>query len=144
MGVKNGGYSGFSGPNKAPQAFATPRDSTLKKLRAALEARGVEFLEGEGVRRRAPEIEVFEGLERFHDFTDFVHAHLAMYGGEVCLAAGDERLFKQYRGNDTRHRERMKALVDSGKVSVRIIAAESKWKSTFAQYRFAPALSVRP
>jgi len=114
------------------------------KFRAALEARGVEFTELNGVRQRSQDIEVFIGPDRFHEFTEFVYAYLVEHGGEVCVSAGDETQFRQNRKDLSLYNERMKSLVGSGQVSVRVLATKSSFKSSFAEMRRQPEGNAAP
>ncbi len=123
----------------------TPHDGSLEKLVRAIETNtDVEFTENEGVRIRSSDIEVFQGPHRFEEFTDFLYDYLKRKGGEVCISAVDEGLFSKYRRDPELHRRRMKELVDSGRVSVRILASKSKFTSTYAQYRSQPAYGDVP
>jgi transcriptional regulator with XRE-family HTH domain len=121
-----------------------PKPATMEKIIKAFTVAGVEFIDGEGLRRRTNDVEVFEGHDRFHDFTEFVYAYLRQHGGDVCISAVDERLFIKYRREPELYRQRMKELVDSGKVIVRILAEESKFNSLFAQYKRLPKQNSVP
>jgi hypothetical protein len=110
-----------------------------EKIRAAFELRGIEFMESDGLRRRGQEIETFEGPDRFEVFTEYLYNHLKEHGGSVCVSVTNERLFQKYRKNVDLHRQRMKALVDGGNVTGRILAMESDFKETWAQIRRMPA-----
>ena len=112
-----------------------PSDTIRAKFRRAVEMQGVEFTELDGVRRRPQDIEVFVGPERFHDFTEFVYAYLVEHGGDVCVSAGDETQFRQNRKDLSLYNERMKSLVGSGRVSVRVLATKSSFISSFAAMR---------
>ena len=96
------------------------RDSTLELIKRALEAKGVEFLDNEGVRKRASDIEIFEGSDRFEDFSNFVYQHLKQNGGNVCVSVVDEGLFAKYRKDPDAQRKRIKELVDSKRVTWRV------------------------
>lgn len=117
---------------------ATPKSSTIERIVNAFSNAGIEFIEGQGVRFRANDIEVFEGPERFENFTDFVYNYLKHNGGDVCISAVDEGKFAEHRKNQAQYQARMKKLIDRGDVSVRILASKSKFKSIFAQYKWQP------
>lgn len=70
-------------------------------------------------------MEIFEGLDRFEDFHEFLYLHLKKYGGEVCLSIYDELSLARHRKDPEINRSRMRDLVGSGKVSFRILATES-------------------
>lgn len=119
-------------------SIVQPHEKTLAKIHRAFDETGVEFIENQGVRFKPNDIEVYEGSERFHDFTEFVYEHLKQYGGDVCISAVDEGQFLKFRKDPELYRKRMKELVDRGDVSVRILATESKFTSIFAKFKWQP------
>jgi transcriptional regulator with XRE-family HTH domain len=120
------------------------RPATMEKILRVFDDAEIEFTENEGVRRRPEGVEIFVGHERFHEFTEFVYQHLVQYGGEVCISASDERLFLKYRKEPEVYRQRMKALVDTGRVKVRILAEESNFNSIFAEMRKSAQKGTAP
>lgn len=131
--------------SKVENGHVTPRDGSLEKITRAFETDGgVEFTENEGVRFRPSDIEVYQGDDRFEEFTDFLYDYLKKKGGDVCISAVDEGLFAKHRKDPELHRQRMKDLVDSGRISVRIIATQSKFTSAYAVYRWQPRQSSVP
>ena len=112
-----------------------PLPTTTEKILRVFNEAGIEFLDNEGVGRKPEGIEIFQGHERFNEFTDYVYQYLSASGGDVCISASDERLFNKYRREPERYRQTMKALVASGKVRVRILAEESNFSSQFADMR---------
>lgn len=131
--------------SKVENGHVTARDGSIEKITRAFETDGgVEFTENEGVRFRPSDIEIFQGIERFDEFTDFLYDYLKRKGGDVCVSAVNEKLFAKYRKNHELHRQRMKELVESGKVHYRILATESKFVSDYAEHRWIPAQSSAP
>lgn len=120
-----------------------PQKASLAKIVEVLEGRGIEFTDHEGVRFRASTVEVYEGADRFDDFYEAVYLHLAQYGGDMCVSVNDENLLAKYRKDPDLHRKRMKELVASGRVTCRVLANESNFVSSYAQYR-RPALPTPP
>lgn len=122
---------------------AKTQDALLHVLRDR-----VEFTDNQGVKLKSAGVEVFEGKERFEDFYLFMYEHLERFGGEVCLSATNEKLFSQHREPEAfeAHKARMKALVEGGKVTFRILTTESSHfnKPSYAQYRWQPEQSVSP
>jgi len=98
----------------------------------------VDFIDNHGVRLKPSGIEIFEGPERFHDFTETVYEYLARNGGEVCISAVDETQFQKYRKDVDLYRQRMTDLVKRGGVRVRILAGRSQFISAFAEVRRLP------
>lgn len=127
---------------------STAKKETIKKILAAFRDIGIEFTENDGVRRMPMGIEVYEGRDRFEDFYAFMYEHLEQNGGEVCLNVVDERLFSKFRtkSNFENHKKRMKALVESGKISFRVLATESNsfHNPTYAKYRYQPDQDASP
>jgi transcriptional regulator with XRE-family HTH domain len=126
------------------QGTRQPHRASLEKITHILAQRGIEFTEHEGVRFKSDDIEVFKGREQFHDFTEFVYDHLNRFGGAVCISAVDEKLFRQYRKDIDLYRKRMSALVARGDVTVRILATESNFTSSWAKYKWQPKQSGLP
>lgn len=121
-----------------------PKITTMEKIVKAFTIAGIEFIEGEGVKHRTDDVEVFTGRERFNEFTDLVYRHLCNHGGDVCISAVDETLFAKYRNDFEGYTRRMKDLVGSGKVRVRILANIGHFRSEFAQYRRQKAENATP
>lgn len=126
------------------QGTRQPHRASLAKITHVLTQRGIEFTDNQGVRFKSDEVEVFKGRERFHEFTEFVYGHLSRHGGAVCISAVDENLFRHYRKDFDLYRKRMAGLVARGDVSVRILATESNFASSWAQYRWQPKQSALP
>jgi hypothetical protein len=122
----------------------TPQKRIREKIRRAFEMQGIEFTELDGVRRRKQDIEVFIGIDRFQDFTEFVYHYLIKNGGDVCISAVDETLFQKYRKNVDIYRKRMTDLVKRGDVTVRVLASESKFISSFAEMKWQPRQTSTP
>jgi transcriptional regulator with XRE-family HTH domain len=121
--------------------ITSARKDSLTQIHNAFENAGLEFLSNSGVRFKSSDVEVYEGKERFHDFTDFIYYYLAQNGGDVCISAVDEGLFRKYRKDFELYRQRMKDLVEGGRVTVRILATESTFTSSWAQYKWQPRQS---
>lgn len=112
---------------------------TSHKLFQTFETAGVEFLENDGVRFKSKTTQIFEGVEGFHKFFEFFYAHLEAYGGDACLNIYDESLLSKYRKNPEIHRGRMKAIIGSGKASLRILTTISDFiPYGYAQFRWQP------
>lgn len=115
-----------------------PQPRILAAIKRVLEFNGIEFTGHSGVRIKPGEVEIYEGPDRFHDFTDYMYEYLLQYGGDVCLNAVDESLFHKYRRDVEGYRKRMKVLVDSGHVTFRIIASNFIENHAFAECRWQP------
>lgn len=121
------------------------KQSTINKVAKHLEDMGVKFLPNDGVCRKTQDVEIFEGADRFEDFHEFLYLHLKKHGGEVCLSIYDEPSLAQHRKSPETHRARMRELVDSGKVSFRILATKSSWNTRgYIQFRQLPNQTPSP
>ena len=120
------------------------REASLSLIIQVFDEYRIEFTENQGVRFKSNDVEIFEGAQRFDDFSDFVYEHLKRYGGDVCISAVDEGLFAKHRKDPDVYRRRIKELVDSGRVTWRILATESKFVSSYAQYKWQPQQSATP
>jgi hypothetical protein len=128
---------------------AAYRQTTISKIRDILESHSAEFIDNQGVRMKSSGVFVYEGPERFGNFSDFVYEQVKSYGGSVCLSVSDERLFLKYRTPEatTTHYERMQKLYDSGILkSFRILAHHSDFgsKYSYTTYRQNPKASIAP
>lgn len=115
------------------------RGGSLEKIAQAFSNSGVEFIENQGVRLKPTGIDIYDGVEMFDQFYDFLYNHLKKEGGEVCLSIYDETLPAKYRKDPDLHRHRMKELTDRGDVTFRIIATKSDFKTHgYVQFRSQP------
>ena len=133
-----------NGINKIERGHVQPHADTREKLAEIFEDAGIEFLPSSGVRKQDNTVQIYEGVERFHAFTDFVYEHMSRHGGDICISAVNERLFRQYRKDFELYRQQMQELVSKGTVTVRILATESNFTSSWAQYRWQPEQSSVP
>ncbi len=121
---------------KIEAGTVTPREGTMSDIFKALSNRGIEFTDGQGVKLKSSDLEVFEGPDRFDEFYEYMYQHLSQHGGEVCVSVSDENLLSKYRKDPDIHRQRMKKLVDKGKVSFRILTMKSNFSSSYALYKW--------
>lgn len=128
--------------NRTINDTAETKDETLASIRLALEARGIEFLENQGVRVKPHSLDTFEGREGFTKFYEVMHEHLRTQGGDICVSGADEKLFAKYRDNPEQHRTRMVELLkEQPNLKMRILVAEGDYNftaSNYATYRWQP------
>ncbi len=123
----------------------TPHASTLAKIKKALEDRGVEFTENEGVRRKTESVRVYQGPEGFDEFSGFLVNYLSENGGDVCLSVDDEELLFKYRTDQPEHRKKLKELCENGHIkSFRVLANKSKFAPQYATYKKQESTSLSP
>lgn len=123
------------------------RDASLEKIVKVFANSGIDFTEGDGVRRKRTGVEVYEGGSRFDEFYNFLYEHLRDNGGDVCLSITDERLLSKYRSDSELHFKRMRELHDGGKIkSFRVLATESDFETGhgYNLYRWQPEASLSP
>jgi transcriptional regulator with XRE-family HTH domain len=124
-----------------------PKTSTIERIVRAFSGAGIEFTDNEGVRRRPQGVEIFEGVERFEEFTNFVYEQIKEHGGHICLSVTDERLFSKYRTNTIDYYERMQDLFNRGVIkSFRILANKSNFATryTYSTYKWQPETTMAP
>lgn len=122
----------------------TPQEATIKSILDTFAQNDVEFTENDGVRRAPMGIEIFEGRERFETFMNYMYEYLDHFGGDVCVYIQDESLLQRTRKNIEAHRAKMFALVQSGKIKGRILAAKGVDKSDWAEIRRLPFVPDMP
>lgn len=115
------------------------REATAQKIIQTFANHGIEFIDNQGVRFKPTGVTIYDGLEAFEDFHKFLYLHLYQNGGEVCLSIYDEPVLAAYRKNPEVHRNRMRELVTSGKVSFRILTTKSSWNTRgYIQFKYLP------
>jgi len=118
---------------------AAPRQETLKKVRDILEARGIEFLPDEGVRKRFGTVDRLTGDDALYHFFDDVY-DTVKDGGDLCVSGADERLFAKFNINDEaaqHHRTRMNAIKDKIKFRVLLKEGDIYYRNTsYIEYRW--------
>lgn len=70
---------------KLELGFISPRHSTTSVIRETLERAGVEFLDGDGARRRAEDIVTYKGASGIRSFIDDITDTVRRSGGDVFL-----------------------------------------------------------
>ncbi len=83
--------------NNLERGIGSPRVETINSIRQTLESAGIEFTEGEGVRKRGEviEVNVFEGSRFVTLMNDYGFPYLKA-SGEGLLCGIDERKFVEY------------------------------------------------
>ena len=124
---------------------ARPKTETMEKIVQAFFDVGIEFTENDGLRRRPEGVEIFEGIDRYDEFYDYIYDQLKRYGGDVCCSIYDESLAAQNRKNPEAHRKRMKELVERGDVTFRVLATKSNFNTQgYAQIKWLPKQHETP
>jgi len=87
-----------NGINKIERGHVEPQEATLKKIKAAFERYGVEFIPGSGLRKKDHFIVVLKGQEAGRDLAKDIYETLKDTGGEVLIAYADEKKAAQSLG----------------------------------------------
>lgn len=113
-----------------------PREGTIADIMRVFDERGLEFTENTGVRMKPEGIDVYDGIDRFNDFYDFMFRHLSQNKGDVCLNIHDESILSKFRKNPELHRSRMKEIFSDKNISFKILTTISDFNSHgYAEFR---------
>ncbi|MDD3370663.1 MAG: helix-turn-helix transcriptional regulator [Alphaproteobacteria bacterium] len=86
--------------NKIERGHVDPQQTTLKKIKAAFERYGVEFLSESGLKKKNNLIEIFRGPAAGSDLARDIFETLQDTGGEVLIAYADEKKAAESLGED--------------------------------------------
>lgn len=119
---------------------ASPNAKTLSKIERAFDAE-IEFLDGEGLRRKEEKVQRYQGTQGFRDFMDDVYETAKEHGGEICLLNAKPDNWIKWLGADwyAAHVERMKPILET--IDFKVTAKEGDMNfigSDFAEYRWVP------
>lgn len=119
----------------------TPSSTTLQRIHDAFEIAGIEFLENDGVRKRAGKMYTYSGREGFNKFYQDIDATcIAMGTGEFLVSNVDERDFLSRLGEEATYHH-YKA-INQTSITYRILIVEGDnympGKNFNAEYRWTP------
>ena len=119
-------------------AIKSTKQDTLKKVITALEKAGVEFLEGDGVRKRQVNIKRYYSIEGFKAFMDDVYMTAKEHGGDICLANSRPSLWHELLGKEwyEEHSKRMAALGDHIRVRITVQRGDKDFVLESAEHRW--------
>ena len=115
--------------------------ATLHALQLYFENRGLEFIEGDGVRRSLTGLRRYEGAQGFREFYDDLYETARTVGGDLCLFNGVSELVLKWLGEDHRRLqvERMLAIKDRYRYRVIVEHGDTTaFGSEYAEYRWFP------
>ena len=101
-----------------------PQQDTYQKVVGAIEAAGIEFLPGDGVRRKEAGVTTYEGRDGFALFRKDVLAEAKKGNPDICVSNVDERLFDKWGEGEVNdnYRTAMSELVKSnGDIKARFL-----------------------
>ncbi|WP_425088864.1 helix-turn-helix domain-containing protein [Stappia sp.] len=98
------------------------RLASISRLRTAFEAKGVEFLDDDGVRRKRSNIRVYEGRAIHRQLLDEIYADLKDKGGEILIRGLTERKWES--GDNEAFLDNHLARLKEAGVTERILVSE--------------------
>lgn len=122
--------------------FEGGRSRSLEVLEAIHQAfitNGIEFTNGEGVRKKKEGIKILKGRSGFLDFYNEVLKVAEQMGGEFCVSNVDESLFDFWLGSHLD--EYVKRITALKNISFRVLIKEGDYNfaaSEYAKYRWVP------
>lgn len=123
----------------------TPEGRTKSLLFKAFDRHGIEFLEDHGVRFKPKSVDVYEGIDGFLDFFEFVYEHIENEGGDNCLNIYDESSLSHYRPEPEKHRAKMKMALRKSGGKLRVLTTKSDFNSHgYAEFRWIPEQPPMP
>jgi transcriptional regulator with XRE-family HTH domain len=134
-GIKKGTLSEIENEHSPGKA------TTLRALQLYFENRGLEFLDGDGVRRNQTGLRHYSGAMGFREFYDDIYEAARTVGGDLCLFNGVSELVLKWLGEDHRARqvERMSKIKDHYRYRVIVEHGDATaFGSDYCQYRWFP------
>ncbi len=115
--------------------------ASVNALQAFYENRGVEFIDGDGVRLQRGGIRRYQGAGEFREFFDDIYETAKSVGGDICLFNGVPTALVRWLGQSfyIMHAERMAKI--KGNFRFRVIIEETDSNligASFATYRWFP------
>ena len=125
--------------------FSVRRD-TIVKIRKAFEQNGIEFIEGEGVRRRGNEIKMFRGYDSCVMFyNDMIHTAQAAGGDIHCVTKSQDLFLRALGVVDSDGMGQVELLGRTAKIKCLITEPSSELINVpSVQFRTTNAWTVQP
>jgi transcriptional regulator with XRE-family HTH domain len=116
-----------------------PGKNTIEKIIDAFTLGGIEFLEGEGVRKSIETVLTFSGKKDFEQFYELVYQFANTTGGSIYVSNVDERAFDNYveKEFDLYHMERMEKVKKN--IDFKVLVKEGDFyfpASNYASYKW--------
>ncbi len=128
--------------SKIESGQADPPASRIQDIQNFYEMNGIEFVDGDGAKKKTAVIQTLEGQEGYWRFYDDVYNTVKNVGGEILVSNVDEREFTKWLGDkSTSQRSRMKVLSQEHKFQSKILVKEGDRNLTvpeYAEYRWTP------
>ena len=102
----------------------SPRRGSVVQIREALENTGIEFTEGEGIKRRDTELKLYRGANSCDRFFDDLLQTVKEQGGDIaCVMQSQDMMIRSCGVSDRDHLNRLKQLNDIASVKCLMPAA---------------------
>lgn len=119
---------------------SSPRENTLKAIRQAFEKSGIEFLLGDGVRKKSAEIDILRGTDGFQKFSYDIYQAIQNDGREVLQAYVDDRKYADLLGKEAYpHVQRMEEMQGKRFKILQKDGDDYFPAKKYAEYRWIPA-----
>ncbi|MFY9286900.1 MAG: helix-turn-helix transcriptional regulator [Alphaproteobacteria bacterium] len=123
--------------NRILNEEAVAKDDTLRKIRLALEAQGVEFIGNVGVQWAQHQVKTLSGIDGLKAFFDDVRSVAKVSDEEICICGFSEDYFEKKLGNFIDYQRSEMASYE--KVQMRCLVEEgdtSLGASSYCEYRW--------
>jgi transcriptional regulator with XRE-family HTH domain len=123
-----------------------PRASHVEGIKLFYESRGVEFIAGDGVRRRTAQLIEYNGADGFRSFMDDVYETVKEQGGLICVHDVAPDNWVKWLGPEwnAAHTERMLKIKKKYQFQITIKANDQNFLGRHAEYRWLPEQSFNP
>jgi len=110
------------------------------------ESRGVEFIQGDGVRRRTAQLIEYSGADGFRSFMDDVYETVKEQGGLICVHDVAPDNWVKWLGPEwnAMHTERMLTIKKKYEFRITIKKNDQNFLGKHAEYRWLPEQSWNP
>ena len=116
---------------------------TMDKIQTYFENNGLEFIEGDGVKRQTGEIRTLQGTDGFKTLLDEVYEAAKDLGGDICLYNAKPKNWIKWVGHEwyyNHHVPRMNKYKNKINFKTTVMEGDQNYiGNSFAEYRWFPA-----
>ena len=118
----------------------------ISDLTKFYESRGIEFIPGDGVRRRTAQLIEYNGADGFRSFMDDVYETVKEQGGIICVHDVKPDNWLHWLGQEwnAMHTKRMLEIKKKYEFRITIKANDQNFLGRHAEYRWLPEKSWNP
>lgn len=128
--------------SKIESGQTDPAASRIQEIQSFYEMNGLEFTEGDGVRKKKGEIKIFKGRDGFLDFYRYVLRIAEQQGGQFLVSNVNEALFDFWLGDKLD--EYVDEITKIENLSYKVLIKEGDFNfaaSEYAEYKWIPEKS---